>query len=325
MSSPRKYVLTIEECHALARQTAADLMNRVPKLHRRQFLFYGVPRGGIAASGMVATAFQTLLANLNVKVAVEWTRNPATADAIIDDLVDSGSTRDRYRAAFPEVPFLALLDKTDEDLPSHYRDSWLVFPWEISEERGDESATDIVVRLLEYIGEDPHREGLRETPARFLKAWSEWASGYKVDPASVLKTFTDGAEEADEMVIVHNIPIVSKCEHHLADITGYAHVGYIPNGRIIGLSKIPRLVEIYSRRLQVQERLTGQIGKALWDHLQPLGVAVTITAAHGCMSTRGVKIHGSVTTTAKMLGAFRDKPEARHEFLNRCDAAERVR
>jgi len=324
MSSPRKYVLTIEECQALANTAAADLMNRLPKL-TKELAIFAVPRGGLAASGLIASAFQAMCANLNIKARFKWTRDPSLADVIVDDLVDSGNTRARYRALAPFAPFIALLDKTDEDLEEHYRHSWLVFPWEVSEERGDESATDIVTRLLEFIGEDPHREGLRDTPARFLKAWSEWASGYKVDPASVLKTFTDGAEDADEMVIVHNIPIVSKCEHHLADITGYAHVGYIPNGRIIGLSKIPRLVEIYSRRLQVQERLTGQIAKALWTHLEPLGVAVTITAAHGCMSTRGVKIHGSVTTTAKMLGAFRDKPEARHEFLNRCDAAERVR
>ncbi len=177
---------------------------------------------------------------------------------------------------------------------------------------------DMIRELLSYIGEDPDREGLRDTPARFLKAWKEWASGYGQDPKDVLKVFEDGGETYDEMVVVHNIPIVSKCEHHLADIIGMAHVGYIPDGKIVGLSKIPRLVEIYSRRLQVQERLTDQIATAMWEGLKPLGVGVTIQAAHHCMSTRGVKIHGSVTSTSSMRGVFKSKPEARQEFLQLC-------
>lgn len=177
--------------------------------------------------------------------------------------------------------------------------------------------------LLDSIGEDSGREGLQETPARVAKAWCEWASGYGIDPGDILKVFEDGAEGANELVIVHNIPVHSKCEHHLADITGVAHVGYIPNGRIVGLSKLARLVEVFSRRLQVQERMTNQIADALQEHLKPLGVGVLVRASHGCMSTRGVKIHGSTTTTSAMRGALLKEASARNEFLTLCQMAER--
>lgn len=179
----------------------------------------------------------------------------------------------------------------------------------------------MVVSLLEYIGEDPTREGLKDTPRRVLRAWKEWAQGYSVDPAEVLKTFEDGAEHCgDEFVIVRSIPIVSKCEHHLADVTGIAHVGYIPNGRIVGLSKLARLADLFARRLQVQERLTNQIANALVEHLEPKGVGVVIHASHACMSTRGVKVHGSITTTSAMRGVCLTKPEARAEFLSLCES-----
>jgi len=178
--------------------------------------------------------------------------------------------------------------------------------------------------LLEHIGEDPDREGLRDTPKRVIKAWTEWAIGYEQDPAEVLKTFKDGAEDYDELVIVHNIPVISKCEHHLADIIGHAHVGYIPNGKIVGLSKLARLVEIYARRLTVQERMTKLIADALVKHLEPVGVGVLVRASHACMSTRGVRIHGSVTTTSAMRGVLLEEDSARKEFMDLCMMAERT-
>lgn len=179
--------------------------------------------------------------------------------------------------------------------------------------------------LLRSIGEDPNREGLRETPARVAKAWKEWASGYGQDAADVLKVFEDGAEGVNELVVVHNIPVISKCEHHLADIVGIAHVGYIPRGKIVGLSKLARLVDVFARRLQVQERLTNQIADALEHHLLPVGVGVLVRAAHGCMSTRGVKIHGSATTTSAMRGALLKEPSARAEFVSLCQMAENAK
>lgn len=181
----------------------------------------------------------------------------------------------------------------------------------------------LVRSLLRLIGDDPDREGLMETPARFLKAWKEWGAGYHQDPADVFKVFEDGAHGYDELIIVHNIPVVSKCEHHLADITGIAHVGYIPNGKIVGLSKLARLTDLFARRLQVQERMTVQIADTMVKHLRPRGVGVIIRASHACMSSRGVKIHGSVTTTSAMRGALMEKPEARKEFLDLCALAEK--
>lgn len=169
--------------------------------------------------------------------------------------------------------------------------------------------------------EDVDREGLAETPARFIKAWSERLSGYKVDTPELLKTFEDG--KTDEMVIVHGIPVISMCEHHCADIIGIAHVGYVPGGRIVGLSKLARLVDAFARRLQVQERLTSQVADALMaPPVLAQGVGVLIRATHHCMSTRGVRIHGSTTTTSAMRGVLLTKPEARAEFITLCSMAE---
>jgi GTP cyclohydrolase I len=171
--------------------------------------------------------------------------------------------------------------------------------------------------LLIAIGEDPNRPGLAETPGRVARAWlEEWASGYGQDPADVMKVFKDGAEGCDEMVMVRDIPFESHCEHHMARISGMAHIGYIPNGKILGLSKLVRVTNIYARRLQVQERATNQIAEALWTHLRPLGVGVVIRASHGCMEARGVRVHGSTTVTSALRGAFKDEPEVRAEFLS---------
>lgn len=179
-----------------------------------------------------------------------------------------------------------------------------------------------VTELLFAMGEDPGREGLLDTPARVAKAWGEFTCGYAMDPAEILKTFEDGAEGTDEMVIVHNIPVMSRCEHHLEQISGVAHVAYIPDGRVVGLSKLARLVDVFARRLQVQERMTVQIADALMEHVQPKGVAVLIRASHGCMAARGVKIHGSETTTSALRGVLKESA-ARAEFLTLCQMAEK--
>lgn len=279
---------------------------------------HGVPRGGIPAVYAVAAMWFQRFGNDKGLVIVD---SAEQADAFIDDIYDSGKTAKRYETLYGDKPFLALFDKRQ----AHYANRWLVMPHEVTSEGSDESATDIVTRLLEFIGEDPSREGLRETPRRFIKAWREWASGYCQDPKTMLKAFEDGADGVNEMVIVHNIPLFSKCEHHLADITGVAHVGYIPNGKIVGLSKLARITDCFARRLQVQERLTNQIADLLWKELNPVGVGVLIRASHGCMSSRGVKIHGSLTTTSAMRGALMEKPEARAEFLSLCGQAERNR
>jgi GTP cyclohydrolase I len=284
-----------------ANTTLADIMDR------RTLKVFGVPRGGIP----VAMALVSMLDCVQVD-------DPTLADVIVDDILDSGATLGRYNEKCPGVPFYCMIEKI---ATPKWTNKWIVLPWEVTENNVDRSADDIVLRLLQFINEDPNREGLRETPRRVLKAWKEWAQGYGVDPKTILKTFKDGAENCgDEFVIVRNIPIISKCEHHLADITGTAHVGYIPNGRIVGLSKLARLADLFARRLQVQERLTNQIADALDECLEPKGVGVVIHAAHACMSSRGVKIQGSITTTSAMRGVCLTNPAARHEFLSLCEA-----
>jgi GTP cyclohydrolase I len=169
--------------------------------------------------------------------------------------------------------------------------------------------------LIAATGDDPDREGLLETPGRVARAFSEWFAGYDTDPRAVLSRVFDEAEGYEETVLLRDIPLVSTCEHHLAPITGKAHVAYRPNGRVVGISKLSRLVDGYSRRLQLQERLTNQIARALDDVLRPRGVAVIIEASHGCMSTRGVNQHGVAMVTKCWLGEFKADAELRRELM----------
>jgi len=174
---------------------------------------------------------------------------------------------------------------------------------------------DAVRTLIRWAGDDPDREGLLETPARVAKAYEEFFEGYTQDPGAILaKTFGD-TEGYDEMVTLRDIELHSHCEHHMVPFIGVAHVAYVPAQRVVGISKIARLVECFARRLQIQEKLTQQIADALAETLQPRGVAVVIEAGHQCMTTRGVQKPGTVTVTSAMLGLFRDDPSTRREFL----------
>jgi GTP cyclohydrolase I len=179
-----------------------------------------------------------------------------------------------------------------------------------------EHLAQLVREQLFFLDPEHQREGLQETPDRVAKAWEFWTSGYRKDPAAVLKSFEDGAEGCDEMVARRNIPVYSKCEHHLADIFGFCTVAYIPSGRVAGLSKMDRLVDIFARRLQVQERMTNQIADAMWEHLQPLGVGVWISARHMCVESRGVQNANSQTETVALRGVFKTQPATRAEFLS---------
>ncbi len=175
--------------------------------------------------------------------------------------------------------------------------------------------TPVVTDLLRTIDPNPSREGLDDTPSRVSKAWAKWTEGYHTDIKDLLKVFEDGAEKCDEMVIVKDIPIYSKCEHHLADIFGTATIAYIPNGKIVGLSKLSRVADAFARRLQVQERLTNQIADALDEHLQPLGVAVIVRARHMCMESRGLCQQGHHTVTSALRGVLKDNEDTRAEFM----------
>lgn len=169
--------------------------------------------------------------------------------------------------------------------------------------------------LIRWAGDDPAREGLRDTPDRVARAYGEWFAGYLEDPTRILARTFEETDGYDEMVVLRNVRFASHCEHHIAPFIGRAHVGYLPRRRVVGISKLARLVEIYARRLQIQEKMTAQIAQAIEDALQPDGVGVVIEATHQCMSTRGVGKPGSTLITSQMTGAFRADPSTRREFL----------
>jgi GTP cyclohydrolase I len=179
-----------------------------------------------------------------------------------------------------------------------------------------EEAEAAVRTLLRWAGDDPRREGLLDTPARVVRAYEQWFRGYGEDPVAMLQRTFEEVEGYDEMVVLRDIRVESYCEHHLAPIIGRAHVGYIPTDRVVGISKLARLVDAFAKRLQVQEKMTAQIANTLFDVLRPLGVAVVIEAEHHCMSTRGVHKHGVSMVTSTMLGAFREDDRTRKEFLD---------
>jgi GTP cyclohydrolase I len=254
---------------------------------------YPIPRGGVPAALAVARF-----------VPIQIVDSPDEADFYIDDLIDTGSTLERFAGK----PFFALLDKRSWP----HGQEWVVWPWEGSAEGGIE---DNVRRLLQYVGEDPERGGLLETPKRVAKAWAFWCSGYEQKPEDIMKVFEDGAEGVDEMVVVKDIPFYTHCEHHMAPFFGTATIAYLPNKKIVGLSKLSRLLDIYARRLQVQERLGCQVADAIMEHLDALGCGVVIKARHLCMESRGICKQGSSTTTSALRGLFKEDPAVRSEFL----------
>ena len=170
--------------------------------------------------------------------------------------------------------------------------------------------------LLRWAGDDPEREGLRDTPARVARAYEEFFTGYGSDPVALLERTFEEVEGYDEIVLLRDIRVESHCEHHMAPIIGRAHVAYLPHRRVVGISKLARLVDAYAKRLQIQEKLTAQIANTINDVLQPRGVAVIIEASHQCMTTRGVHKPGSSLVTSRMLGAFRTHPDTRRELLS---------
>ena len=170
--------------------------------------------------------------------------------------------------------------------------------------------------LIKWAGDDPNRDGLRDTPARVVRSYEEFFDGYEADPKATLARTFEETDGYDEIVLLRGIRFESHCEHHMAPIIGRAHVSYLPRRRIVGISKLARLVEIYAKRLQIQEKLTTQVANTIEDILEPRGVAVVIEAAHHCMTTRGIHKPGTVMVTSSMLGAFRDDASTRREFLS---------
>ena len=176
-------------------------------------------------------------------------------------------------------------------------------------------AEDAVHTLLRWAGEDPSREGLADTPKRVALAYEEWFSGYKEDPVSFLQRTFEEVDGYDEMIVLRDISFESHCEHHMAPIIGRAHVGYLPNNKVVGISKLARVVEVFARRFQVQEKMTAQIANCIQDVLKPKGVGVVVDASHQCMTTRGIHKSDVLMVTSQMLGSFRKDARTRDEFL----------
>ncbi len=257
---------------------------------------YAIPRGGVPVG--------IILSNLLQLPLLETIEDAAGKILVVDDLIDSGETLKQYSNYDSAV----LYKKTWSPNPSYYveeTDEWLEFPYE----QTDRDEADNIIRLLETLGENPLREGLRDTPKRVMKFYREF-----LNPPEFNFTTFEG-EEYDEMIIQKDIPFFSLCEHHMAPFFGTATVAYIPNGKIVGLSKLARTVETYARRLQNQERITSQIAERLQTELEPRGVAVTLKARHFCMEMRGVRTHDVSTVTSKLTGFFKDDPKARSEYL----------
>ena len=179
-----------------------------------------------------------------------------------------------------------------------------------------EEALEAVRTLLRWAGDDPKREGLRDSPARVVRAYEDWFSGYADDPVSFLQRTFEEVDGYDEMVVLRDIRFESHCEHHLAPIIGRAHIAYLPNNRVVGISKLARVLDTYAKRMQIQEKLTAQIARTIDEVLQPKGVAVVIDASHQCMTTRGVHKPGMSMITSTMLGAFRSDPSTRRELMS---------
>jgi GTP cyclohydrolase I len=283
-----KRFITKMEVEGQARRVAEFLK------HDGYVKLYGVPRGGIPCAFEV----QNILLGHGIDARVVYSWNEDTI--IVDDIIDSGATRDRYKTA---KGFFPLFEKEDK---------WLVFPWEVGEESGP---TDAVIRQLQYIGEDPRREGLLDTPKRVVKAWDEIFRGYKMSPSDALGTTFENIEKYDEMVVCKDIAFYSMCEHHLLPFYGRVHIAYVPTERYVGLSKLARIVDVFSRRAQVQERLTAQIADALVGALHPLGVGVVVEGKHLCMMMRGVQQQDSVMTTSALRGAMKQDAMMRAEML----------
>jgi GTP cyclohydrolase I len=266
-----------------------DLLKKFPESFRG-LKVYGVPSGGYHIA--------TLLEFLGLAKQVD---SIDTCDIVVDDLIDSGATAKRYTDQ--KKAFWALYQKKNTDV-------WLEFPWE----NKDNPHTDIVIRMLEAIGEDPKREGLIDTPKRVVKSWKELYSGYTKDPKEILgRVFTS---DSKDMVICRDIEFYSACEHHIMPFFGKVNIGYIPGGKVVGLSKLARLVEVYARRLQIQENFNQQIADAIQTYVPKCqGVMVTVEAKHMCMCARGVSKQNSVMSTSAIRGRFTE-PAVRAEFLS---------
>ncbi len=279
-----------------------EVRRLVARTKNKPTAVYGIPTGGAVVAALVAA-----------EMGIPLTETPdGPGVLVVDDLVDTGRTMKNVRpfgGMFVDALFRKPWSPKELAPEATETSDWLAFPWE----RDNGDPVDAIVRLLQHIGEDPTRDGLLDTPRRVTKAWRELTKGYRDDPAVILdKTFD---VRSDEMVVVRNMPFTSCCEHHMLPFLGHATIAYVPTDRVVGLSKLARLLDCFANRLQVQERMTTQIADAVMEHLKPQGVGVVISATHTCMSMRGVKKHGETVTSA-LRGLFKESAEARAELMS---------
>ncbi len=271
----------------------AEILEALKLIDQPGNIVYGVPKGGMIAAGFLERAKRTPF--------------PEKANIILDDLVDSGKTKAWYMQKYPQAEFVPLV--------KHEPGEWIIFPWEKEHPSGqNDSIQENITRLIQFIGEDPNREGLKETPNRVIRSYGELFAGYSKNPGDLFVTFDN--DGYDQIVLCKNIEMFSTCEHHILPFFGTAHVAYIPNQRVIGLSKLARLVDIYARRLQIQERIGEQVTGALMKYLQPKGAACIIEATHMCMKMRGCQKQNSSMITSSLKGAFFEDARTRTELMD---------
>lgn len=265
---------------------------------------YAIPRGGIP-----------LAVALSVRRGLPLVDKPTSTTLIVDDIIDSGKTRNKY----PDNDFVCIhrreRAKIDNSKGLTYHLDWVTDPWVeyFWEQKGEIDIENTIVRQLQYIGENPNRDGLLNTPKRIVSSWKELFSGYKQEPKEIFTTFEAGTY--NQIVLLKDIEVFSMCEHHILPFYGKAHIGYIPKNKVIGISKLARLVDIYARRLQIQERIGEQVTEALMAHLEPIGAACVIEAVHLCMRMRGCSKQHSTMVTSSLRGEFLKEPSARAELM----------
>ncbi len=288
----------IEISYQKLKEDCKVLAEKIKTADRGYTSIYAIPRGGVPV-GLY----------LSNELDIPLVKEPEKGSLIVDDLVDSGKTIDPYIKDQYDVAVLYRKPHSPEESSNLYivetLDDWIEFPYEATNLDAEENFR----RILEFLGEDPTREGLQETPKRYLKFMRQFLE--KDD----FNFTTFSSEGYDEMVVQKEIPFYSLCEHHIAPFFGTATVAYIPGDKIVGLSKLARTVRHYAANFQNQERITSQVAERLEKELNPLGVAVTLSARHFCMEMRGVKTHDVHTVTTKLIGAFKNKPDTKAEYM----------
>ena len=280
---------------------AKELAKKVKVSKKKYRAIYAVPRGGYLLGTILSS---------ELKLPLELNKRAITKDVlIVDDLVDSGKTLSEFKDNDKAVLYVKNGKKKAVTYYLYETNAWIKFP-----DEKDDEVQDHITRIMQYIGEDTSREGLLETPKRVQRAYDEIFSGYKPNPKDLMKTFSQGT--CEEMVILKNCEFYSTCEHHMFPFFGHISIGYLPNKKVIGISKLARLVDLFAKRMQIQERMTTQIADTIMKELDAKGVYVVCEGVHFCMRSRGVKKQDASMITSAVRGTFKKDAKARQEFLS---------